>query len=149
MKYILTRRYNKNNTLSILRDESGNEICRIGEPPQSVIVSGKEVFNVANRCCIPEGIYNVRKHNSPKFGRCFAFKDSETKPRGNILIHSGNFFADYKTNKTDSHGCLIVGEKFADLNGDKLIDVVNSKATLKKLLLILPDEFEFEIISEK
>lgn len=149
MELLLTRRYNDINTIGILRDDSGRELCFIGEPPLSVIVSGKKVSNVAGRCCIPEGLYHIKKHTSPKFGKCFAFDDKETAPRASILIHSGNFFADYESHKTDSHGCLICGDKFADLNGDKLIDVANSKLALQRLYLVTPDEFMLEIISEK
>jgi hypothetical protein len=148
MKFTLTRRYNENNTIGILRNESSKEVCVIGEPPLYVIVRGKRTQNVANRCCIPEGIYSVKKHTSLKFGRCFKFDNNETMPRTNILIHSGNFFADEEKNKTDSHGCLIVGSKFIDINKDKLLDVIDSKATLKKLLSITPDDFTLEIISE-
>lgn len=149
MQLTLTRRYNENNTLGILYDNAGVEVCKIGEPPLFVMIKGKQSYNVANRCCIPEGIYSVRKHTSKKFGKCFAFNDKETSPRGSILMHSGNFFADCESHKTDSHGCLICGDKFADLNGDKLIDVTNSKDTLKRLLAVLPDEFTIEIRGEK
>jgi len=149
MKFILTRRYNENNTIGILRSSDCIEVCKIGEPPLFVMIKGKKSYNVANRCCIPEGIYTVRKHTSQKFGKCFAFNDKETAPRASILIHSGNFFADCESHKTDSHGCLICGDKFADLNGDKLIDVANSRIALQRLYLATPDEFMLEIISEK
>lgn len=145
----LTRRYNEKNTIGVLIDESGNELCKIGEPPLYVMINGKKHHNVPDRCCIPEGTYTVRKHRSLKFGKCFAFSDKETFPRGNILIHAGNFFGDYKMSKTDSHGCLICGFGFLDINNDKIIDVVNSKAALAQLLKVLPDEFKIEIRGEE
>ncbi len=58
--------------------------------------------------------------------------------RSYILIHRGNYH-------TDIRGCILVGKYFKDINKDGVMDVVYSTDTVKKLLTILPDEFELII----
>ena len=92
--------------------------------------------NEREKSCIPSGSYTVIKHHSPKFGECLWVQN--VPKRDAILFHAGNF-------NTDTHGCILVGEQFAKLNNDTFDDVTNSKATMKKLLEFLPDEFELVI----
>ena len=86
--------------------------------------------------CIPEGIYPVEKHTAPKFGICFHVK--EVPNRSEILIHSGNYHTDIK-------GCILPGLDLKDINKDFKLDVTNSKTALKKLLALLPQNFELQI----
>jgi len=86
--------------------------------------------------CIPEGIYKVKKRWSRKFKHHFHITD--VQGRTYILIHSGNFY-------TDILGCILVGDDLAEINGDGILDVVNSRDTLKILLDMMPDEFNLEI----
>lgn len=86
--------------------------------------------------CIPKGKYRVTKWNSPKFGTCFKVHDVEG--RTNILIHAGNY-------KKQTLGCILVGERFKDLDGDRITDITNSKRTLEELLKLLPMEVELYI----
>ena len=58
--------------------------------------------------CIPRGRYTAKRHISPKFGETFWIQD--VPGRSEILLHKGNL-AD------DSHGCILVGEKFDPVNG--------------------------------
>ena len=58
--------------------------------------------------CIPRGRYTAKRHISPKFGETFWLQD--VPGRSEILLHKGNL-AD------DSHGCILVGEKFDPVNG--------------------------------
>ena len=58
--------------------------------------------------CIPRGRYTAKRHTSPKFGETFWIQD--VPGRSEILLHKGNL-AD------DSHGCILVGEKFDPVNG--------------------------------
>lgn len=80
--------------------------------------------------CIPAGSYHLIKHNSKKFGKCFSIE--KVYLRTAILIHAGNTYHDTK-------GCILVGEKFADINKDGYPDLINSKQTLDTLLKILPN----------
>lgn len=82
--------------------------------------------------CIPAGSYECIKHTSPKFGLCFWVQD--VPGRSEILIHPGNY-------NTDLLGCIAPGRTHTDINKDGMIDVTNSRATLKKLLEVLPDIF--------
>lgn len=80
--------------------------------------------NARNESCIPTGEYLVKKVHSPTFGECFEVANVEN--RSAILIHAGNF-------KRDTRGCILPGDGFKDIDGDGLVDVVNSKATLERI----------------
>ena len=88
---------------------------------------------------IPAGLYACRKRWSFKYGR--HFKILRVEDRSDILIHSGNYFF-------NSTGCILPGSEFRDINHDGKLDVINSKRTLKKMLQILPEEFDLHIIDE-
>jgi hypothetical protein len=92
--------------------------------------------NLRNVSCIPEGLYRCRKVNSNKFGECIEIRD--VIDRTLIRIHWANFTRDIK-------GCIAVGNGFTDIDRDGVIDVPNSKATFKKLMSVLPDEFKLKI----
>lgn len=95
-----------------------------------------DLNNAKRISCIPKGIYNVVKRNSPKYGNHFHVQN--VPDRDMILIHSGNYF-------THTLGCILVGKTHADINKDGYRDVTGSKQTLEELNKILPDEFELEI----
>lgn len=86
---------------------------------------------------IPPGTYKVVKRNSPKYGNHFHILDVPN--RDLILIHQGNYY-------TQIEGCILVGDNITDINNDKVLDVTNSVATMKKLLDLLPNNFEIQII---
>lgn len=92
--------------------------------------------NEVRKSCIPEGVYRVKKHNSPKFGKTFWVKD--VPGRSAILIHPGNYH--YHT-----LGCILVGLDQEDLNGDGLIDNKSSKKAME--LLLEYDITELEIVT--
>lgn len=87
--------------------------------------------------CIPTGIYKVKKRFSEKYKNHLHI--TEVTGRSYILIHSGNY-------NTDTLGCVLVGE-LGFINSDDIVDVGNSKRTLKNLLNEIEiDSFELEII---
>ncbi|MCU0429199.1 MAG: DUF5675 family protein [Cytophagaceae bacterium] len=92
--------------------------------------------NERNISCIPPGTYKVAKRYSESFQYHFHVQD--VPGRNWILIHSGNFYSDIR-------GCILVGFKHIDLNGDGVLDISNSKETLQKMLKILPDTFTLTI----
>jgi hypothetical protein len=94
--------------------------------------------NAIGKSCIPAGIYNVRPRRSAKYGNHFIIEGTE--PRTYVLFHKGNY-------RKDSTGCILVGRKFADINGDGEIDITSSGATLKRLLSLAPNGFKLEIIA--
>lgn len=93
--------------------------------------------NKRNISCIPLGEYTVTKRISSKYGEHFHILDVED--RSYILIHAGNFYSDIR-------GCILVGEDFKDLNKDGLLDITNSRQTMKQLLKVLPETFDLTII---
>lgn len=86
--------------------------------------------------CIEQGTYQVIKHNSPKFGKCFWLQS--VPGRSEILIHRGNYYFDVL-------GCILVGDSLIDINKDGNLDVINSVKVMNKLLDLLPNKFLMEI----
>ncbi len=86
--------------------------------------------------CFSSGVYLCRKIHSPTHGWCIEV--CNVYGRTLIRIHSGNFTSDIL-------GCILVGDSIKDINNDGISDVTNSKKTLRRLMAILPDEFELEI----
>lgn len=97
----------------------------------------EEDKNAKRDDCIPKGTYKVVKRKSAKYGNHFHVLDVPN--RSFILIHHGNY------NK-DILGCILVGKSHADINKDGYKDVTSSKATMKELNNLLPDEFILKIV---
>jgi len=132
MKAIISRLYQDEATLGIFHIMDGNKKifeCKTIELPWK--------NNRKNVSCIPEGTYNVEKYKSPSKGLCFHIIDVEG--RDSILIHKGNYV------KSDTKGCILVGQYFTDLDKDGIIDVAESTKTLQSLLERLPDIFKLVI----
>lgn len=87
--------------------------------------------NIRNESRIHPGVFPAKKHNSPKFGKSIHIQ--KVPGRTEILIHRGNFHMDTK-------GCILVGDDYADINGDGFYDVINSTSTMKKLLSLINDK---------
>jgi hypothetical protein len=136
MKAIISRTYNKNETLGTLMIMDGERPlykCKTIELPDN--------GNQQNTSCIPEGIYDTIKYNSPKRGECFKVLD--ISGRTDILIHIGNYASG---SHVDTMGCILPGQYFVDINNDGNIDVAESTKTLHQLLEILPDKFKLYIL---
>lgn len=73
--------------------------------------------------CIPTGIYKVKWTYSPRFLRNM-YQVMDVPNRTGIRIHSGNHFFQIE-------GCILLGDSYADVNKDGVIDVLNSKKTIK------------------
>ena len=93
--------------------------------------------NKRNISCIPRGEYKTTLRFSEKYGEHFLINDVED--RDFILIHSANYH-------TQLRGCIAVGKRYADINGDNELDVTSSRDTMESLLNILPDSFYITII---
>ena len=93
--------------------------------------------NMKRISCIPEGDYTAIRHNSPKHGPSLWLQDVPN--RNEILIHKGNFYFDIL-------GCVLIGSDLRDINGDGLLDVVNSKNSVLELLKTIDrDTIEIKI----
>lgn len=80
--------------------------------------------NQRNVSCIPKGEYKMKYTFSPKFMK-FTYELLKVPNRSGIRIHSANYWFDL-------NGCIALGTGFTDLNKDGTVDIVNSRATVKK-----------------
>ena len=95
--------------------------------------------NERNVSRIPAGVYQVKKHGSPKFGASLWIQ--KVPGRSEVLIHYGNYY-------TNTRGCILPGRHFVDINSDKLVDVTDSRRTMGDLLYHCDSEFQLNIIDE-
>lgn len=93
--------------------------------------------NRRNISCIPVGTYRVKKRYSTKYGDHLHLTD--VPARTWILIHPANFVRQLR-------GCIAVGKHKLDIDGDGLNDVTSSRATMKKIMELVPDEMELQIV---
>jgi hypothetical protein len=133
MKAVITRdKLQEAQTLGtlVLKDDEGKKLfsCKTLELPW--------LDNKRNESCIPLGYYKVAPRQSARYNKHYHIQD--VPGRSFVLIHIGNF-------NTQTKGCILVGEKLADINADGYKDVTSSKATLKKLLALAPGGFDLEI----
>lgn len=94
--------------------------------------------NQQGQSCIPEGIYRVRHRTSPKHGDHYQVLN--VPARDLILFHSGNFVYQLL-------GCILPGERFAQLDADGIPDILNTRATLNRMLACLGEEFTLNIFT--
>ena len=95
--------------------------------------------NQRNISCIPKGVYNIKKIESPHLGYCLDVKCVPN--RTYIRIHSGNYYSQIM-------GCILVGDSLEDINHDGILDVTNSRATLTQIMALLPEETYLVITGE-
>lgn len=81
---------------------------------------------------IPPGTYQVIMTRSPKFNNQYLPLLASVPGRAAIRIHAGNF-------SSDTEGCILIGFGVGDMNGDKKVDLKNSRAALDALLPQLTD----------
>jgi len=96
---------------------------------------------------IPDGRYAIeRLDHSPAFDypHLWVHDEGETDAAGRpgIKWHVANFARQLR-------GCGAPGEQFVDLDGDGLLDVTRSEATLERLLRVLPARTELHIESRE
>jgi hypothetical protein len=90
--------------------------------------------------CIPDGEYEAGFYQSPTRGKVIQLKD--VPGRSYIQIHSGNYTRQIK-------GCILVGDSLTYLNGDDVLDVASSRATLGRLMNRITDDDIRVIITRK
>jgi len=91
--------------------------------------------------CIPAGTYKCEKVTSPTHGYCILIL--HVPGRSSILFHPFNFAAG---KLIQTKGCIGPGSGFSDINNDGYPDIINSKATMSKLMEFLPPEFYLTIL---
>jgi len=96
-----------------------------------------EKDNEYGKSCIPKGEYEVVKHSSPHYAKCFWIHNVDG--RSEILIHYGNHFF-------NSRGCILVGQGRGDINKDGQDDILDSQNTLAKIYEMMPNKFKLIIV---
>lgn len=124
----LLNKLNTMNTVTITRTPNSTEtpgtlLAQVGDTTFTCkTLERPYINNQRNISCIIAGTYTVKwKFHIGKFG--WKYEVQNVPNRGGILIHAGNYF-------TDSQGCILLGQTFADINGDKVIDITNSRVTV-------------------
>ena len=84
-----------------------------------------DLNNKVDISCIPTGVYSVDWTWSPKFQK-YTYEVTKVPNRPGIRIHAGNYH-------TDIEGCILLGDKYTDLNKDGVLDIVNSRISVDKL----------------
>lgn len=79
--------------------------------------------NAINISCIPTGEYKVKWSFSNTFKR-FTYEITNVPGRSGIRIHPANYFHQLK-------GCIALGDKLVDMNGDGKLDITSSRITLE------------------
>lgn len=87
--------------------------------------------------CIPKGAYKVVYRESAKYPQHYHILDVPN--RSFILIHQANYVGSKnpRTRKADLLGCIGVGRGYADLNGDGIVELTRSSATLKQMIAVI------------
>lgn len=98
--------------------------------------------NAANISCILPGEYYGSKIISARFGTVLLIHNVPN--RSTVLIHTGNLAgSEAKGFRTHSHGCILVGQKFGHLGGQRA--VLCSRPAMTALLRIVPNTFRLHI----
>lgn len=97
-----------------------------------------DLSNQRNISCIPKGRYLcTRRKPTQKFNYEHILINGVPN-RDAILMHIGNRFV-------DTSGCVLVGTDFADINGDKIMDITESRKAFMKLMSMLPKSGNIEL----
>lgn len=126
---------------------SGELVCKTLELPDRGNRRDDRSTPENEASCINVGIYRVTKEapipaNDPsgRKERLYGhFRLHDVQGRSGILVHRITYVKDLL-------GCIGVGGRFVDLNGDGTPDIVESGKKLQWMYENLPDEFELEIV---
>lgn len=114
----------------------GNFQCCTGELPR--YAGDADTENEKGTDCIPAGTYRCAVRYSNKFGGLM-YEVHNVPGRDAILIHKGNYCGDKsKGYKSDVLGCIILGERFGEDGGQKIVSA--SKVAYDKFRALMNDE---------
>ena len=118
---------------------AGDLALHVMEPPDR--------NNRPNRSCIPPGLYEVRPHVSPRYGRVLTV--AGVPDRTHILVHAGNVGGDVElAYHTHTLGCLLPGLRRGrlEVKGRMQRAVLSSRTAVRHLMTWAADApFTLEI----
>jgi len=79
--------------------------------------------NKSNISCVPEGTYKLKLEYSPRFDK-FLWELYGVPKRSECKFHAANYWRQL-------NGCIALGEKHVDIDGDSDLDITKSKKTMK------------------
>lgn len=91
--------------------------------------------NVRRKSRIPEGVYDLQRIHSPKFG--WTYEVAGVPGRTEIIFHAGN-------TQTDTAGCILLGKRWGRL--DEKPAVLNSREGVKRFLKLMADRNHARLI---
>lgn len=111
-------------------------VMSINDRPLFVTLEDAWRNNEKMLSCIPKGTYQIRRHQSPKFGECFIVLDVPN--RSHILIHAGN-------RHEHTHGCILLG--FMYNTEGKEATILSSRSAVQRFMQFMKetDAAELEI----
>lgn len=125
-------------TIEILRIEKSEEgvfgVLKVNSRFCCVTLERPWLFNQPDISCIPDGMYQCKRVDSPAFGNTFEIIN--VPGRSKILFHAGNFVS-------DSKGCILLGEGIGEIEGQRAIK--SSKAAVKTFMEAVQYENYFPI----
>jgi len=80
--------------------------------------------NQNNISCVPKGTYELRLERSPKF-RKDLWELYGVPNRAECKFHAANYW-------NQLNGCIALGVKHRDINGDRVPDITSSRPIMKK-----------------
>jgi hypothetical protein len=128
----------------VIRDIIGRKLslgfCIVTEGDSNTILFTSQSLergwlnNAKNISCIPAGIYKLRLEWSPRFQKDL-WEIYGVPNRRECKFHAANF-------SRQLNGCIALGQKRADLDSDGLMDITNSRNTMKKFHKAMEGETE-------
>ena len=88
--------------------------------------------------CIPKGTYKVKTTFSNKYQKDM-WQVLDVPGRTGIRIHSANYYKQLE-------GCIALGSSIVDMDGDKTLDITDSRDAIAFAYGYLGDEFDLEIL---
>jgi len=132
--FIITRfRKNQNGVYGVFE----NEMRPGAYEPFAVTRELAWLDNIRSISCIPPGEYIAKRYSSNKYKNTFEIQN--VPGRTYILIHIGNF-------KSDSKGCILVGEYFDEIDNVAGADVGASGKAFKQFLEMTGKLKSFKLI---
>ena len=92
--------------------------------------------NAKRISCIPKGTYTAQPRVSDKYGRHMHILNVPN--RDFILIHEANYVHQLQ-------GCIAIGAKVADINGDGMMDITSSKLTKARFMEFMDGKIKLTI----